>query len=275
MFLPTGLAVYVSRSDVFTIGAHESILTVSATGARLNNKLKLKDFAVLLLLSAGAFALHGYHPFVEDGEIYIPGIKQALNPALYPYNSEFFASHAHMTFFPQLIATSIRFSHIPFEFGLLLWQFASIFMLLYACVHVGRLLFRDPLAPWGGAALVGALLTLPVAGTALYIMDQYLTTRALSTPAILLVVLNTVERKFSRAALCMLFTVLIHPLMAVFGASYACLCWWVQSKPQELTERSFVPQSAVIPALLLLPTSILSPVTGTYREALLTRSYFF
>jgi len=59
---------------------------------------------LLSLLSAAAVLIHGYHPFVEDAEIYVPGIKKLLNPALYPYNAEFFASHAKLTFFPNLIA---------------------------------------------------------------------------------------------------------------------------------------------------------------------------
>ena len=108
-----------------------------------------KQFAWLLLISAGAIAVHGYHPFVEDGEIYAPGIKQALNPALYPYNDGFFAAHARMTVFPRLIAGSIRLSHVSVEWGLFLWQFACIFMLLLGCWHLGRLAFRDPRAKWG------------------------------------------------------------------------------------------------------------------------------
>ena len=164
---------------------------------------------------------------MEDGEIYVPGIKKALNPQLYPYNDGFFASHAHMTLFPKLIAGSIRITHLPVEWGLLLWQFGCIFMLLLACWHMGRLAFRDPLAKWGGVALVASLLTIPVAGTALYIMDQYLTTRALSAPAVLFIVINSVERKWWRAGAWAVFTVLIHPLMAVFGVAYAFLLLWI------------------------------------------------
>ena len=163
-------------------------------GAKLERHLRAKDFAALLFISAGSIAVHGYHPFIEDGEIYVPGLKQLLNPALFPYNAEFFSSHAHMTLFPWVIALPIRLTHIPFEYGLLLWQFGCIFMLLLACWHIGRLAFRDPLARWGGVALMGALLTLPVAGTALYIMDPYVTTRAISTPAVLFIALNAVEK---------------------------------------------------------------------------------
>jgi len=60
------------------------------------------------VITAASFVVHGYHPYVEDAEIYVPGIKKLLNPALYPYNQAFFASHARMTLFPNLIAGSIR-----------------------------------------------------------------------------------------------------------------------------------------------------------------------
>jgi hypothetical protein len=234
----------------------------------LNSKLSPKDLALLLVLSAGAIAVHGYHPFVEDGEIYVPGIKKVLNPALYPYNDGFFASHAHMTLFPNLIAESIRITHVSVGWGLFLWQFASIFLLLLACWHIGRLAFRDPRAKWGGVALVASLLTIPVAGTALYIMDQYLTTRSLSAPAVLFIAVNTVERKFWRAGLWAVFTALIHPLMAVFGVSYAVLVWWLQRG-----DKRFPAQTAA--AFLLLPFGLFPPVTNAYREVLQTRPYFF
>jgi hypothetical protein len=220
---------------------------------------------LLLAMTAGAIAVHGYHPFVEDGEIYVPGIKKALNPALYPYNDGFFASHAHLTLFPRLIAGSIRISHLPFEWGLLVWHFACIFMLLLGCWHVGRLAFRDPIAKWGGVALVASLLTIPVAGTSLYIMDQYLSTRALSAPAVMFMVVNAIERKFWRMGAWALFAVLIHPLMSMFGLTYALLVVWFGSgeRPGQIL------------AAVFLPFGLFPPLTGAYREALQRRSYFF
>ena len=221
-----------------------------------------KELLLLVLLTAASFAVHGYHPYVEDAEIYVPGIKKALNPGLYPYNAGFFASHAHLTLFPKLIAASVRITHLPFDWALLLWQFSAVFMLLLACWHLGRLCFDDPRAKWGGVALVASLLTIPVAGTALYIMDQYLTSRALSTPAVLFIVVNTLEKKFWRAGLWAAFTASIHPLMVVFGLSYAVLV--IGIRRVRLQPRL---QTASIP--------FFPPMTETYRQVLQTRSYFF
>jgi hypothetical protein len=217
------------------------------------------------VLTAGAILVHGYHPYVEDAEIYVPGIKKLLNPALYPCNSAFFTSHAHLTLFPNLIASSIRITRLPFEWALFSWHFLSIFLLLLACWYLGRMCFRDPLAKWGGVALIASLLTIPVAGTALYIMDQYLTPRSFSTPAALFVVINVLEKKLWRAALWAIFIASIHPLMAVFAVSYAILLWVLDRPPQPLNAT----------AAMLMPFGLFPRVTDAYRTAIDRHSYFF
>jgi hypothetical protein len=220
-------------------------------------------FLPLLLLTLAALLVHGYHPGVEDAEIYLPGIKKALNPDLYPHNQAFFASHAHLTFFPNLIAASVRFSHLPLDYALLVWHLLSIFLLLLACWQVGRLCFASPRACWGGVALVAALLTIPVAGTRLFLMDQYLNTRSLSTPMLVLAIVNAVEHKWMRAGLWLGLTALIHPLMVVFGFTYVVLVIALERR-----ERFSA-------AWLFLPFGLFPPVTDAYREILNTRSYFF
>src|ERR1700687_2913339 len=189
-------------------------------------------------MTVAAFAVHGYHPYVEDAEIYLPGIKKLLNPALYQQNTGFFASHAGMTLFPNLIAASIRISHLPFDWALLVWQFSCVFLLLLACWRIGRLAFRDPVASWGGAALVASLLTIPVAGTALYIMDQYLNTRSLSAATVLMMVASVGEKRYVRAGFWALFTAAIHPLMFVFGASFASILFMVRMLPDITVRRN-------------------------------------
>ena len=64
--------------------------------------MKRKEFVGLLLLTLGALLIHGYHPWVEDAEIYVPGIEKILHPELFPFNAQFFESHAHSTLFPNL-----------------------------------------------------------------------------------------------------------------------------------------------------------------------------
>jgi hypothetical protein len=227
-------------------------------------RFTLKTFAVLLLLTLGAVVVAGYHPAVEDGEIYLPGILKVLNPRLFPYNQEFFASHAHLTLYPNLIAASVRLSHLPLQYAMLLWQLLAVWLFLFACWRISRRCFGSSSAVWGGVALVAALLTMPVAGTSLYIMDQYVNTRTLSTPMILLAIVNLVEHKWWRGLGWIVLTGLIHPLMVVFGAAYMFFVIWIE-------RRELAPAAA----LVLLPLGFFPPVTEAYRQILNTREYFF
>jgi hypothetical protein len=238
----------------------------SANADPMVGRARPKDFAVLFLLTAAAIAIHGYHPFVEDAEIYVPGIKKLLNPALYPFNDGFFGSHAKLTLFPNLIAWSVRITHLPLEWALLAWQFACIFTLLWGCWELGRICFGSTRAALGSVALVASLLTIPVAGTALYIMDQYVNTRSFSTAASVWIVVAMLQQKYARAALWLLFTALIHPLMAVFGLVFAGVLAWKQ--------RASVTMRPHFASALLFPI-LFPPVTDAYRQTLDSRPYFF
>ena len=79
-----------------------------------------------------------------------------------------------------------------------MWHFASIFLLLLACWKLSGILFESERAQWGSMCLIAALLTIPVAGTALYIMDQYLNPRNLAAFAAVFAVTQVLERKYIR-----------------------------------------------------------------------------
>ena len=95
-----------------------------------------------------AVLVHGYHPWAEDAEIYLPGVEKILNPKLFPVGQEFFASHANLTLFPKLVAASLRVTHFPMETGLFLWHIASVFLLLLACWELSGVLFSSARARW-------------------------------------------------------------------------------------------------------------------------------
>ena len=165
----------------------------------LSNKHKTLDFLWLLLLTAGALLVQGYHPFAEDAEIYLPGVERILHPELFPVGREFFLSHASMTLFPNVVAFSLRVTHLPMEAGLSIWHVASIFLLLLGCWELSRLFFSSARARWCGVCLVAALVSIPVAGTALYIMDQYLNPRNLAAFAGIFMLARTLEKKYVQA----------------------------------------------------------------------------
>src|ERR1039457_2624676 len=173
----------------------------------------------LLLLTAVAVLIHGYHPYAEDSEIYLPGVLKVLNPGLFPANAEFFGEHAGHTLYPNLIAFSVRATHLPLPWAAFLWHLICIFLLLAASWRLASVLLEgagveNECACWGSAALMAVLLTIPVAGTALYIMDQYLNPRNLAAFAALFAVAAILRRSYVAGAVWLVFAALVHPLMA-------------------------------------------------------------
>jgi len=231
--------------------------TVAAIFDPLTHTSKWQVAVGLLLLTVGALAIHGYHPYAEDAEIYLPGIEKNLHPELFPVGAEFFESHAGLTLFPNLIAASVRLTHLPFDYALFGWHLGAIFLLLLACWELSGKCFATTNARWCAVALVAALLTLPVAGTALYLMDQYLNPRNLAAFAGVFAIVRTLEQKYVRAGMWLVFAVAVHPLMTSFALSFCILL---------VALRKF--ENAFTMAVALLPFGIsLAPPSAAYHEA--------
>jgi len=214
-------------------------------------------------MTFGALLVHGYHPWAEDAELYLPSVEKLLNPQLFPFNAQFFESHAHLTLFPDLIADSVRISHLPLPYALFFLHLISIFLLLFACWELAGRCFTTPSASYGAVALVAALLTLPVAGTALYIMDQYLNPRNLTAFLAILAIAKVLDRRYVLGALLLLLGTAIHPLMFAFAISFCLLLFCMQN---------FAVRWSVA---CLLPMGILDPPSAAYRQAVMSHSYFY
>jgi hypothetical protein len=227
--------------------------------------LKPKDLLILLLLTLGALLVHGYHPWAEDSELYISGVEKALHPDLFPFNPQFFATHAGSTMFPNLVATIVRLSHLPLSVVLFVLHVASIYLFLLACFQLMRRCFPAPSARWAGVALIAALLTLPVAGTALYILDQYLNPRNLAAFTAIFAILKTLDKKYVQAGLWLVLTLAIHPLMAVFAVSYCFLLIALQH---------FDSRFAALACLLPFGISF-DPPSAAYHQAALTHPFHY
>jgi hypothetical protein len=227
------------------------------------DKPKTLNLLWLLLLTAAALLVQGYHPFAEDAEIYLPGVEKILHPELFPVGREFFLSHASLTFFPNLIAFSLRLTHLPMEAGLFLWHVASIFLLLLACWKLSGLFFSNARTRWGGVCLVAALLTIPVAGTALYIMDQYLNPRNLAAFAGIFMLARTLGKKYVSALLWLAFAACMHPLMWVFPFSF-CFLFVVMDKFENHFKNA---PTAGLAGSLLLWMPLAPAVSAAYHEA--------
>jgi len=106
------------------------------------------------------------------------------------------------------------------------------------------------------------LLTLPVAGTALYIMDQYMNPRNLVAFATVFAVTRVLEKRYLQAALFLTFAAAIHPLMAVFAIFYCLLLIapWNLSGSREVLAS-------------LLPWGALFQSSSAYHQVALSHSY--
>ncbi len=178
------------------------------------------NILLILFFSTMGLAVMGYHPGFEDDGIYLSAVKSDLNPSLYPHDADFFKLQVQATIFDNAIAGFVRWTRISLAATEFLWQFASIILILFGCWMIARKLFLEMRAQWAGVALVTAMFTLPVAGTALNLMDQHLHPRALATGFILLAISAILSGKKLLALPPLLLAVLLHPLMAALGISF-------------------------------------------------------
>ncbi len=231
----------------------------------MKNYRIVKNACTLALLAALGFMVAGYHPGAEDDGVYLAAIKRDLNPALFPHDADFFAVQLQATIFDKVVAASLRATHLPLGWVILAWHSLAIFLVLWGCWRISRRCFRDAYAQWASATLVALLLTLPVAGSALYLVDQNLHPRALATAAILAAIASTLDRKYLLTAALLGLAVLIHPIMASFGISFCIFLAWRQPVPR-----------LGAAALALLPLGwIFEPTSEAWRVAANTRDYYF
>ncbi len=233
------------------------------------NRNFFRTLAILAFLAIVAILIEGYHPGLEDDAFYLAAIKKDLNPALFPGDSEFFQLQFQATIFDKLIAWSVRLSHLPLAWNLLLWQFAAILLILACCWRISVLCFQEAHERWAAVALVAALLTIPMSGTGLSLVDQYLHPRTLATVAILAAVAATLERRLLTASLLLAAAVSIHVLMASFGVSLCAILAWRPGWQRSMAQGSKV-------CAIVLPMGWLwDAASPAWREAAATRTFYF
>ena len=123
-------------------------------------------------LSLLAMLIQGYHPGAEDDGVYLAAIHWRLHPTLFPFDAEFFRVQLQASGFDALIAGIVRVLHLPVNVVMLACQFGAICLLLYACLRLSRHLFAGAQAQLSAITLVALLFALPVAGTALFLVDR-------------------------------------------------------------------------------------------------------
>jgi MFS family permease len=223
-------------------------------------------------LTGAALLIHGYHLGADDAEIYIPAARKLLNPALYPFGTEFFMSHAHLSLYSPILAWTARLTHLSMDWAIFGWYVATLFAMLASCWLLASACFENARARWGAVLLIAAVLAMPATNTGLLLLDPNLTARSFSTPLTLFTLAFFLERKYALAAASAVVMALIHPQMVAYLIFLGLVTWLAGKSKSRLRER--VPVLASFAGIL--PTGFrLAPAAGPYREALYSRDYYF
>jgi hypothetical protein len=240
------------------------------------HSFRKRNILLILLLSIAAFAVMGYHPGIEDDSVYLAAVKSNVNPALYPHDAEFFRTQLQATFFDKWVAAFVHWTAIPVAETELLWQFASIVLILFGCWSIARKLFSEERAQWAGVAMVAAMLTLPVAGTALYMADQHLHPRNVATAIILVAISRILAGKRWQAVPLLLFSFVLHPIMAAMGISFCFFLTLATAEPVHAWFRSWSGAGRTSVTAAFVPLGwIFEPPTPLWHKAMDTRTYYF
>ncbi len=223
-------------------------------------------------LTAVALVIHGYHLGVEDAEIYIPAAKKLLDPSLYPYATEFFLSHGHLSLYGPILALTSKLTHLTVDSSVLLWYVVTLFATLASSWLILCACFTSPRARWSAVTVLTAVLAMPATNTGLLLMDPYLTARSFSTPLTLFALASLLQHRYALAGAAIAATGAFHPQMLVYLLFLALVMLAAERGRARVGEH--VP--ALAAGIGMLPTGFqLSPASGPYREALYSRDYFF
>jgi hypothetical protein len=239
-----------------------------------------------------ALLVHGYHPYAEDGGVYLPEIKRLLDPGLYPHGAEFVVGHLRYSLFAPAMAGLVRVSQFSLEMVLLVVQVAAFWTTLFAAWLLAARCYGSREARGGAVTLLAVWMTLPIAGTSLMLMDPYVTARSLSTPCVLLALagaLNFILPRFETeedsgedrwrglALGCagLVGAALMHPLMAAYGLG--AVAWLAAVLTGSRKLRVWRSVGLGLAAVAIAGGLQLSAPqeSDAYKRVVLTRDYWF
>jgi len=214
----------------------------------------------------------GYHPFAEDAGIYLAGVKYNLQPANFAFNAAFITHHMQLSIFSDLIAGMVWMTHLSLD----VCAFATYLLLLAASVcgafSLSRRIFPTAAMQWAAVTTFALTLSTPVAGTALYLADPYLTGRSFITPLALFATCALLDRRWLLSLACVLGAALFHPLMAIYLAAFLISLAIAQSdQPRWLIA---MPLLAILTGGVITLQQHTVAESPAYISAVLTRTYF-
>ncbi len=257
-------------------------------GARAE-RIKERGFGALVVSGLTLFAVGvgGYHPFAEDGGLYVAGVKRLLDPGLYPHGTEFVLEPTRLSLFAAAVAGIVRGSHLGLPSVLLGLHLASVWVTLAAAWMLAGRCWRGREARVGAVVLLACWLTLPVAGTALMLMDPYVTARSFSTPCMMLALVGMLDatewdgnavrrwRGFALWGASLVVATAMHPLMAMYAAGATLMLGCVRSSVRWVRGWGTVALCGAGVALAACVQAVARPESVEYVRVALTRTYWF
>jgi len=234
-----------------------------------------------------AVLVEGYHPFAEDGGLYLAGVRYLLDPSLYRWSRPFVTAHLHYSVFAPVLAGAVRWTGLSLEPVVLGAHLLCVWLTLFAAWLLAREMFARAEERAGAVLLLGAWLGLPVAGTSLTIADPYLTARSVSTPCVVFALAAAAHaaarvrdgrsgvRAAVLSAVALLAGAAMHPLMAGYGA--VCVATYALLEARSKVTRALRWALAVVAAVALCVAmgQVARPESEASRAVSLTRTYWF
>jgi hypothetical protein len=237
-------------------------------------RLRLPKTVILLSLALLMIAVQGYHYGVDDAAIYLPAVERVARPELFPYGADFFLSHGRISIFSDVVGLMVRWLHVPLPWAVFGFHLLGIYLLLLAGHWLASLCFTRTRAQWAATLTLASVLTVPVAGIALPIMDPYLTARSLSTPLTIFALAAILAARPVPAVVLLGITALLHPQMAAYGGALLVLLSIPQFAPRRVPAEEVLASSLGL--FQRLPNGLrLGPAQEPYRTTLYSRTFFF
>ncbi len=232
------------------------------------------------LLSLFALGVQGFHPYAEDGGLYVASIKRMLDPSLYCVRPKFVLAPLRFSPFAPAVAGISRIAHLPLPWLLLAIYAGSIWATLLGGWMVISRCTASLSARCGAVGLLACWLGIPIAGTSLMLMDPYVTARSISTPLALFAIawaLDFLAGSLRAGMLCAvaLTLALVHPLMATYALAAVILLLVLGSQRENVRRWYPVLLGAVAIGIAATLQGLATHESPQYVLAAMTRSYWF
>jgi len=229
-------------------------------------------FVLLATLNSG-----GYRYGVSDQAFYIPAIRHHLDPQLFPRDWPMMASQDQLNVFTAAAALAARMTGVSLPVLFLLTYLATLVILFWAIVALGRALFRS----WWTVATLAAAMTLRhrVIETGVNTLEGYLHPRMLAFAVGTAGVAVFLRGRMRLALALAIAAALVHPTTGVWFCVWVGVAAWVSDQrtrtPLAVGAIALGAAAAAWIAWSGIAGALFTRMDATWLSALATKDYLF